>query len=87
MTQVVTMMVTLIMTLMITMMVLPDTECPLVPFPLIGGSADSDGTAGVMLTIITPVTPVTLTLILASQANHFIFTFIIVCSQSLHHSE
>ena len=35
---------------------LPDTECPLVPFPLMGGSADSEGTAGVMLTIITSVT-------------------------------
>ena len=73
MTQVVTMMVTLIMTLMITMMMLPDTECPLVPFPLIGGSADSDGTAGVMLTIITPVTPVTLTRYIgqSSQSFHF----------------
>ena len=48
------MMMTLI-TIMMTM--LPDTECPFVPFPLMGGSADSEGTAGVMLTIIAPVTP------------------------------
>ena len=35
---------------------LPVTECPFVPFPFTGGSADSEGTAGVMLTIITSVT-------------------------------
>ena len=48
-------MMTLI-TIMMMMTMLPDTECPFVPFPLMGGSADSEGTAGVMLTIITPVT-------------------------------
>ena len=33
--------------------IVPETECPFVlPLPLIGGSADRAGTAGVMLTII-----------------------------------
>lgn len=60
------------MTMMITMIV-PDTECPLVPLPLMGGSADSEGTAGVMLTIITSVTQVTPTINIgeSSQSFHF----------------
>ena len=49
-------MMTLITIMMMMMTMLPDTVCPFVPFPLMGGSADSEGTAGVMLTIITPVT-------------------------------